>query len=233
MKREKIAAQLYTLRDHLKSPAQIVKTLRQVRKIGYQAVQLAGLCQIDSSELARILDGEGLVCCATHENSATILEHPEAIAEKLHLLGCTYVAYPYPSEIDTWTLRTLRSLTRRLESAGKVLLESGKVLTYHNHEVEFYRIKGRTILEQIYDSTHPELLQGEIDTHWVQAGGGCPVAWCRRLSGRLPLVHLQDYAVASDGHRRFVVEQAGDWVDNDPFRSLSVSLRYLVDHFVD
>jgi sugar phosphate isomerase/epimerase len=252
MKSDKIAAQLYTLRDHLKSPEQVVKTLRHLRRIGYTAVQLAGLCPIETAELARILSGEGLFCCATHENSATILDHPEAIAEKLHILGCTYAAYPYPVGVDTWNMRSIRTLASRLESAGRILLQAGKVLTYHNHEIEFARIKGKTVLERIYDETRPELLHGELDTHWIQAGGGNPTSWCRRLSGRLPLIHLQDYVVANDGHRRFsevgsgnlewesiipaadeagcqwyVVEQAGDWVDNDPFKSLKISLEFL------
>ena len=255
MKIDKIAAQLYTLRDHLKSRQQVAKTLRQLRKTGYTAVQLAGMCPIETEELARILEGEGLFCCATHENADTILDHPEAIAEKLHILGCTYVAFPYPVGVETWDMRSIRALAKRLDAAGRVLLQSGKVLTYHNHEVEFFRVKGKTVLERIYDETEPELVQGELDTHWVQAGGGNPTSWCRRLSGRLPLIHLQDYAVAEDGHRRFaevgtgnlewesiipaadqagcqwfVVEQAGDWEDNDPFRSLRRSLEYLRDN---
>jgi sugar phosphate isomerase/epimerase len=256
VKRDRIAAQLYTLRDHLKSPEQIAKAVRRIRKIGYRAVQLAGLCPIESAELARILEGEGVACCATHENAATILDHPEAIAEKLQILGCTYVAYPYPVGISSWTARTVRALAKRLESAGRVLHQSGRILTYHNHEVEFFTVKGRTVLEMIYEETSGEYVQGELDTHWIQAGGANPVSWCRKLTGRLPLIHLQDYAVANDGHRRFaavgsgnlewdqiipeaeasgcqwyVVEQAGDWIDNDPFMSLKRSLEFLTTNF--
>jgi hypothetical protein len=38
MKTTQIAAQLYTCRDILKTPAEIATTLRRLREIGYQAV---------------------------------------------------------------------------------------------------------------------------------------------------------------------------------------------------
>ena len=42
-----IGAQLYTLRDHLKTPPEIAKTLARVRKMGYEAVQVSGVGAID------------------------------------------------------------------------------------------------------------------------------------------------------------------------------------------
>ncbi|MFH1477311.1 MAG: hypothetical protein ABIH24_07470 [Verrucomicrobiota bacterium] len=42
MKIKNVGAQLYTLRDLLKTTADIAKTLRQVRAIGYEVAQLSG-----------------------------------------------------------------------------------------------------------------------------------------------------------------------------------------------
>ena len=254
MKIAQIAAQLYTLRDHLNTAEQVAKTLRQVRKIGYQAVQISGVGPIDPKELARILDGEGLHCCATHENAEAILETPETVVEKLAILGCPHTAYPYPTGIDFGSLRAVRDFVKRLDAAGAVLRASGKTLSYHNHDIEFRRVKGRLILEFIYENTDPQNLKGELDTHWVQAGGGSMTAWCRKLSGRMPLLHLKDFAVDDERRRRFaevgsgnmdwdeiipaaeasgcewfIVEQDSDWLDNDPFKSLKTSFRYLKD----
>ena len=33
-----------------------------------------------------------------------------------------------------------------------------------------------------------------LDTYWVQYGGGNPAEWIERLSGRVPCIHLKDYA---------------------------------------
>jgi sugar phosphate isomerase/epimerase len=252
MKIEQVAAQLYTLRDHLKTSEQIAKTLRQVRKIGYQAVQISGLGPIDPKDLATMLDGEGLRCCATHENAQAILETPESVVETLSILGCQHTAYPYPSDVDFSSVRSVKAFAKRLDAAGSVLRASGKTLSYHNHDIEFRRVKNKPILEYIYENTDPENLKAELDTHWVQAGGGSTAAWCRKLSGRMPLIHLKDFALTDDrtrvfaeigsgnmdwdeiireaeaaGCQWFIVEQDADWIDSDPFKSLKTSFRFL------
>ena len=61
-----IAAQLYTLREYLKTPEDIARTLPKVAALGYRAVQLSALGPIDTRELKQILDREGLTVCATH-----------------------------------------------------------------------------------------------------------------------------------------------------------------------
>jgi len=78
------------------------------------------------------------------------------------------------------------------------LMESGKVLTYHNHSIEFERFGKRNGLEIIYSETNPEYLQGEIDTFWVQHSGASPVLWCKMLKNRLPLLHLKEYGIVND-----------------------------------
>ena len=66
MSNAQIAAQLYTLRDFTKTPADIASTLARVRKIGYESVQLSALGPIDPNELVKILKSEGLSVVATH-----------------------------------------------------------------------------------------------------------------------------------------------------------------------
>src|SRR5439155_1236758 len=87
----------------------------------------------------------------------------------------------------------ITGLAAKLDAAGAALRKAGQVLTYHNHAIEFVRHGKKTGLEILFDETAPENLQGEIDTYWVQFGGGDPVDWCRRLKGRLPLLHMKDY----------------------------------------
>src|SRR5277367_1006776 len=102
MKLSQVAAQLYTVRDCLKTPADIARTLKKVAAIGYQAVQVSGMGPIPEAELNAILAGEGLICCATHEDGNTIRKSPEKIVERLKKLNCFYTAFPYPAGID-WT----------------------------------------------------------------------------------------------------------------------------------
>lgn len=250
---QQVAAQLYTVREYLQTPADIAASLKKIRAIGYQAVQVSGMAPIAEAELLRMLRGEGLMCCATHEDGAQILDAPAAIVDRLQQLDCHITAYPFPAGVNFDSLAALQTFCAQLNRAGEVLHSAGQILCYHNHHMEFRRIAGRSVLEIIYAETNPRFLQGEPDTYWVQYGGGDPVHWCTRLTGRLPILHIKDYAIdakqrptfaeigngnlnwpaiidAADraGCQWYAVEQ--DICPGDPFASLQQSFNYLRDN---
>jgi len=250
MKLSQIAAQCYTVREFMKTPSDIAASLKQLRAIGYQAVQISGIGPIDERELAAMIAGEGLVCCGTHEPGQHILNETPAVIERLRRLNCTITAYPYPSGVSFNSYEDVLQLARQLNQAGRMMHEAGLILCYHNHQIEFRRFGCKTALEILYEETDPRYLQGEPDTYWVQYGGGDPVAWCRRLAKRLPIIHLKDYMIKPDnsvtmcelgqgnlnwkeiiaaaeaaGCQWFVVEQ--DTCAGDPFDALRTSFDYL------
>lgn len=203
MKIQQVAVQLYTLREHLKTPADIAASLQKVRAIGYQAVQVSGVGPIAEADLVRLCRDNGLTICATHEGGDKILNEPQAVVDRLKRLDARITAYPHPAGISFSTLDNVMDFCRRLNRAGKVLHEAGLTLCYHNHHTEFQRLAGKPVLEIIFAETDPRYLQGEPDTYWVQHGGGDPVGWCERLKGRLPILHLKDYTVLPDNRVTF------------------------------
>jgi len=250
MKLSQVAIQLYTLRDFIQTPADVASTLKRVKAIGYDAVQVSGMGPIAEAELTSILDGEGLTCCATHEPSNVIRENPQAVVDRLLTLDCKLAAYPYPADVDMGNLADINALTADLNAAGKLLAEAGLTLTYHNHGIEFIQIDGLTALDRIYRDTNPAYMQGEPDTYWIHYGGGDNVEWCEKLNGRLPLIHLKDYcftrennptfceigsgtlnfkriiaAAEASGCGWFIVEQ--DTCPGDPFVSIKKSFDYI------
>ena len=76
MKIHQVAAQLYTVREFAKTPSDIAQTLKKIRAIGYQAVEVSGIGPITEDALAALLKKEGLTCCATHESGSVILNDP-------------------------------------------------------------------------------------------------------------------------------------------------------------
>jgi sugar phosphate isomerase/epimerase len=246
---------LYTVRDHTKTFSDFLATLRKLRGIGYESVQLSAIGPFPEADIVKALKDEGIAACATHEPGAMILDDPQRVADRLEALGCRYTAFPHPGDAPLETLADVQNLARRLNASGKVLFEAGKILCYHNHNTEFRRFDGRLMLEVLYEETDSRYLQGEPDTYWVQYGGGDPVAWCRRLEGRLPLLHLKDYitltnntpdfgaigsgnlnwpaiigAAEEAGCEWYIVEQ--DTCPGDPFDALAESFAYIRDHLV-
>ncbi len=255
MKINQVAIQLYTLRDFCKTAEDLAQTAKKVKAIGYQAVQVSGVGPIPEEEIVKILKGEGLVCCATHEPSEKILKEPNWVVDRLGKLGCKYTAYPHPSGVDFTKESAIQELAKGLDASGAVLRKAGQVLTYHNHAIEFVKYGNRTALDILYGETKAENLQGEIDTYWVQYGGADPVEWCKRLKNRLPLLHLKDYGFTTEnkhqfteigngnlnwkaiiaageasGCQWFIVEQ--DTCPGDPFVSIKTSFDYIQKNLV-
>lgn len=255
MKFSQVALQLYTLRDFLKTPADVATTLQKVRAIGYEVIQVSGMGPIPEEELMAICRGEGLRICGTHEPGDKILNHPGAVAERLHKLETKLTAYPYPAGIDFANTEVVAKLIKDLDASGQILREAGCSLSYHNHAIEFIKVGSRTILDQIYEETNPANLQAELDTYWIQFGGCDPTAWVKKMAGRLPWLHCKDYAFTvgntptyaevgsgnldwasilpaaeAAGCEWFIVEQ--DVCPGDPFDSVTKSLEYLKANFI-
>jgi sugar phosphate isomerase/epimerase len=252
MKLSQVAVQLYTLRDFCKNEADFATTIKRVKAIGYQAVQISGVGPIPPADLRRICAGEGVVICATHEGGASICDTPQLVIDRLGALGCRYTAYSYP-HLPLNSLDDCKTLAPLLDRAGDALRRAGMTLCYHNHDLEFRRFAGKTVLQWIFDLTDPRNLQGEPDTYWVQAGGCDPTEWCARLHQRLPLLHMKDYGISAErkpimhevgngnlnwraivaaaetsGCEWYIVEQ--DICPADPFESIRQSFAYISSH---
>jgi len=243
-----IGAQLYTLRKFTQTPEDIATTLRKVSEMGYEAVQVSGFGPIDKKELRGILDGEGLTCAATHIGFGDMLNELDRVVEEHNILGCEYPAIGgMPGEYRE-DEAGIRRFARDASEVAAKLKEHGMTFGYHNHSWELQRYGDETALQILMDECTPDVTF-EIDTYWVQHGGGCPVTWIRKAAGRIPLLHLKDMAIidgeqimaevgegnldwpgilaaAKDaGTVWYLVEQ--DVCRRDPFESLAISLKNL------
>jgi len=253
MKKDQLSAILFTLRDFCKTEADLRETLKKIYDIGYRSVQVSGLPAGTSMAMVRkALDDTGLTCNSTHANPTQILENPEQVVEDLATLGCKYTAYPFPAGVNFDDPANMDALVAGLDRAGATLAKAGMTLCYHNHAHELYRIGDSNVLAEIYRRVPAEHLAAELDTFWIQAGGADVAEWIKKMSGRLPLLHLKDYGVNPKGERHFaeigygsldwktliplaaeagcqwlIVEQ--DICPGDPFISIKKSYDYLVE----
>lgn len=246
----KIAAQLYTVRDFTKTPRDIATTLKKVKKIGYGAVQLSALGPIEPEELKRILNNEGLVVCVTHTPYERICNEMDKVIYEHYLWGCKYVAIgSMPGEYQN--RRGYSRFAKEASEVGRKLKANGLTFGYHNHSFELEKFGKRTGLDILYEESDPGVFFAELDTYWIQHGGGDPAIWIRKLKGRVPLVHLKDMGIfegkqvmceVGEGNLNwseilkacrdagviwYIVEQ--DICQRDPFESLAISLRNLKD----
>lgn len=244
-----LAAQLYTVRDFTKTPEDIAATFKKVREIGYEAVQNSALGPIDPGELRKIADGEGVNICATHESFERLRDDTDGVIEEHRILGCEHTAVGGAPQQARESAQGFADFAREAEDVGRKLAAAGITFSYHNHSMEFQKFDGRLVMDMLFGETDPKYFKSELDTYWVQHGGGDPAAWIDRLHDRIVLLHLKDmvavgnnptYAEIGEGNldwarileaaRRaavqwYIVEQ--DTCRGDPFESLKISLENL------
>src|SRR5690606_19482911 len=119
------AVQLYTHRDYTMTPADIAKTLKRVKEIGYNAVQASAMGPIDPKEFKKILDGEGLACCATHIKLDAMRDETQRVIDEHKLWGCELTAIGgfFPKEnvtTQTWLdfAKEYNQIARKFEGSG-------------------------------------------------------------------------------------------------------------------
>ncbi|MCL2208763.1 MAG: sugar phosphate isomerase/epimerase [Treponema sp.] len=249
----KIGVQTYTIREYLKTPADIKSSFKRIKDMGFDMVQLSGLGPIDADELAGILKDNCIKACGTHSpwNRIVNADEFDKLTGDHKKWGCEQIGIGMKPDIfpDTYEGYTefFKKVNEICEQAGKAGLGFG----YHNHELEFMKFNNVCAIDRMIEEC-PKC-EFTLDVFWVQAGGKNPCEYIDKLKNRIRILHLKDFRVT--GRKReyaeigmgnldwsaifsccnknnipyAVIEQDDDFL-NDPFDSLSISRKYLVDN---
>jgi sugar phosphate isomerase/epimerase len=191
-----IGIQMYTFRDLTKDD--LLGTLKEVAKIGYQAVEFAGFFGHSAAEVRKVLDDNGLKAPSAHipvnftepdKMESELAQHIEYAKE----VGLEYVITPWapfpevPSEAD------VENFIGIIDKASQMVTAAGLKYGYHNHDFEFKKVGGKTIMDHLLQRIPAERLIAEFDLGWVHVAGHSPVEYLKAYQGRTPLAHFKDF----------------------------------------
>lgn len=204
-----VALQLYTVRDHLGKD--YIGTLKRVKEIGYDIVQLGTNAPFDAARLREVMDEIGLKPAGIHvalNEMESRLDHWIAYAKTI---GTDHLIIPWLPEARRRTKEDWLANAALMDSLGARCKEKGIRLSYHNHSFEFVKFGRTYALDLLYKNTAPDHLYAELDTYWIKHGGADPVAYIRKYAGRQPTLHIKD--MAADEKRSFAEIGRGilDW----------------------
>lgn len=249
MAESQIGAQLFTVRNFTRSLDGVKKTFDRIAAIGYRAAQVSAMEHIDVHAIAKAAQDNNIAIVASHIDWRRFNSDLQAVIEEHKVWDCVHPGIGgLPDEY-----RSVEGLNRFIDELLPIvetLSAEGMDFSYHNHSHELVRFGGMTWLEQLFQKT-PRAFKAEIDTYWIQRGGGDPAEWIEKVSGRIPLLHVKDmrmsmqgeqqYAEIGEGNlnwraiirearaagvRWYLVEQ-DDCYNRDPFESLAISFRNL------
>lgn len=190
--------QLYTLRDEMsKDP---ITTMAALSKIGYK--QLEGyqgtkgiLWGMTPAEFKQRMSDWGMTMVSTHCNTDKGFEKnvEEAVA-----VGLKYLISPWIGPQKS--LDEYKKMADRFNELGKICKAAGLRFAYHNHDYSFKPMDGKIPQEIMMDNTDPELVDFEMDIHWVVRGGQDPIAYLNKYPNRFRLCHVKDVAKEAPYH---------------------------------
>lgn len=246
--------QLYTLRDHIKTPEDFDATLSRLHPLGVRCVQISAIGDFSAVEQKRILDKYDMSVCVTHKPLDSILGETEKQIEDHKIIGCNSIGLGMPPEKYRGSAKNVREFIKEIERITPLLKENGMTFNYHNHAFEFYRLDDMacSMMDILLEETDPEVFRFIPDAAWIHYAGEDPVAVMKKMKGRISVLHFKDYIITPERERRFVslgqglvnlagcyeaareidvpcivYEQDDCWSSNDPFTAVEESWAFL------
>ncbi len=252
MARIPVALQLFTVRQLLAED--YVGTLKKVKALGYDMVQLTGSLPFDAPGMKEVLDDIGLQPVGIHVGGDELAGNLDHWIDYALTVGTKDLVWPFVPEDQRQLRQDWIELAATMDGIGARCRQKGVRLSYHNHSFEFIRFDGQYALDLLYEKTDPQNLLAEIDTYWVKHGGEDPAAYIRKYAGRQAILHLKDmaddeeqsFAEIGNGildwdeiHRAaieagvefYAVEQ--DICPGDPLDSARMSIQFIRENMAD
>ena len=196
-----VGVQLYSVRDAMASDFK--GTLQQIKAMGYDGVEFAGLFGNTPEQVKAMCAEIGLNPISAHVPLADMLADVDKVIADYKALGCKYIVVPYVTEERRPGGELFMQMVEEIRTIGQKAQDAGLVLLYHNHDFEFKKLEsGEAGLDYLYSAIPADLLQTELDECWVKYAGQDPVDYLLKYTNRAPVVHLKDYYVEG--------EQVGD-----------------------
>lgn len=195
MKKLPVGIQVYGLRDLLENtPEQFAEVMKEVKAIGYDGVELAGLYGLDPEYIRKTLEEIGLIPISAHVPLIELMEDAKGVADTYKKIGVKYIAVPYLPEEYRPNTPGYRTVLKEMERIGRVMKDNGIKLEYHNHDFEFVKLPDGTFgFDDIYTQISEDLLKVEPDLCWIKVAGQSPVDYLKKYGPRCEVVHLKDF----------------------------------------
>jgi len=196
----KLGAQFFSIRTACTTPDELGIAFKKIKDIGYDSVQISGVCDIEASRLKSFSDETGLPIALTHKSFDLITTETEYLIKYHKEIGCSVIGLSCPKDRNKLTsIEAVREFISELRPAVNKILDSGLTFAYHNHAFEFNDIGGITM----YDLMIEEAQEFNFihDVYWSTFGGYDPLHYIKLLasSGRMTNIHIKDMKTAPKG----------------------------------
>ena len=246
----KLGAQLFSVRQYLKTEEDLAKTFQRIKAMGYENVQLSGAAPFPAELIREVSQSSGLPIVCTHTAPDRIVNETEQVIAEHKMFGCPVIGMGMMPKDYHGSREGLEAFFKQMEAPVQKILDAGLHFAYHNHAFEFDAFSDGG---NIYDTMLEQKPDWHfiMDTYWVEFAGKSATDYIRRIgTDRLVNIHFKDMAknekrsicACGDGCLDFakifdvcqeigvqnvLVEQDNASDAGDPFDEMEKSFRHL------
>jgi sugar phosphate isomerase/epimerase len=193
---QKIALQMYSLREQMKSD--IPGTHAIIPKMGINYIEGGGTYGMSKEAYQQLLKDNKLSVVAVGADYKQLQENPQSIIDNAKAYGAKYATcFWIPHTSGKFSIKETEEAIELFNQAGKKLKDAGITLCYHPHGYEFTPHKDGVLFDVMLENA--QNFAFNMDVFWVQMGGGDPLAIMQRYPNKFPLLHLKDRAKGTPG----------------------------------
>lgn len=194
----KLGAQFYSIRDNTTTPDDLRMSFAKIKEIGYDNVQMSGICQIEAEKLRSFSEEFSLPIVCTHSPFDRIINDTDALIAEHIIYGCPVIGLGAMPQQFQNSKEGLDKFLELIKTPTEKICEAGLRFAYHNHAFEFVKIDGVPIFDIMIEKA--PMLNFILDTYWVKYGGYDPLDYIKRIGkDRMQNVHFKDMLTEPKG----------------------------------
>lgn len=141
-------------------------------------------------------------------------------------ISCAVTYWPWNGG-GPFMLEDCKKSADMLNRIGEVCKSRGMEFCWHNHDKEFAAMEEGLPFDYLMSHTEKDLVSCEMDVFWVTKGGGDPITFLKKYSGRYRILHLKDMT----GDERKTFECVGSGIIDFP-AILKEAQKQKIKHFM-
>ena len=203
-----IGVQMSTIAPNKMPKFDAYESMARLADIGYKCIEISQvpMTKENVAGFRRAIDELGFNVAAVSANVAPnpmmpgfeALSNPDdfkKMVEDAKALDCDMMRIGAMPMDARFSMQAGLDFAKQADEYACKLAEHGIDLYYHNHHFEFARHGGKFLMDIIKENT--TRLGFELDIHWIHRGGMDPIKFINQYAGRIRLLHLKDYRIAT------------------------------------
>lgn len=204
-----LGLQIYSIRDIYF--ADKANTLKEVKRIGYDAVEMFGGMDTPAVEVKKMIDDAGLVCCGYHTLYDWLSdENFEKTIEYNKILGNKFIIVPMLPHEMTETTQSWLSTCEKLQALNEKVRSHGMMFGFHSHGREHTILDDGNWGWKLYGENTSDDLIMQLDLGNCYNAGMDPIPEYEKYAHRGATVHYKPFSLTT-GYVSPIGEDSIDW----------------------